>query len=93
MQQPPNLVERNGIINLIHKVCGPLTQGVLAHVYRKPYPDWIDRIELPRGLKFPTCSLFTSAGSQSTIEHIANFISQCADVGTNEFLKLRFFSN
>ena len=27
VQQPPNLVERNDIVNLIHEICGPLTRG------------------------------------------------------------------
>ena len=39
VQQPPNLVERNEIINLIHEVCGPLARGVQTPVYRKPNPD------------------------------------------------------
>ena len=80
IQQPPNLVERNNIINLIHKVFGPLTPGVATPMYRKPYPEWIDRIELLRGLKFPTFSLFTVDGSQSIVVHIAKFTSQCAEV-------------
>ena len=39
VQQPPNLVERNDIINLIHEVCGPLTRGVATPVYRNSYSD------------------------------------------------------
>ena len=39
IQQPPNLVEMNDIINVNHEVCGPLTQGVPTLVYRKSYPD------------------------------------------------------
>ena len=50
-------------------------------------------IELPRGFKFPTFFLFTSDGSQSTVEHIAKFTSQCAEAVANEFLKLRLFAN
>ena len=93
IQQPPNLVEMNDIINLIHEVCGPLTRGVPTPVYRKPYLDWIDRVKLPKGFKFPTFSLCTGDGSQFTAEHIAKFTSQCAKAGTNEFLKLRPFAN
>ena len=91
--QPPNLVERNDIINFIHEVCCPLTLEVPTPVYRKPYPERIERIKLPRGFKFTTFSLFTSDGSQSTVEHIAKFTSQCAEAGTNKFLKLRLFAN
>ena len=37
--------------------------------------------------------MFAGDGSQSTVEHIAKFTSQCADAGTNEYLKLRLFAN
>ena len=78
---------------MIHEVCGPLARGVQTPVYRKPYPDWIDRVEFPRGFKFPTFTLFARNGSQSTIEHIAKFTSQCAGARKNEYLKLRLFAN
>ena len=78
---------------MIHEVCGPLARGVQTPVYRKPYLDWIDRIEFPRGFKFPTFTMFAGDRSQSTVEHIAKFTSQCADARTNEYLKLRLFAN
>ena len=45
------------------------------------------------GSKFPTSSLFTGDRSRSTVEHIAKFTSQCANAGTNKFLKLKMFAN
>ena len=53
----------------------------------------IDRIEFPRGFKFPTFTLFSGDGSQSIVKHIAKFRSQCADVGSKEVLKLRLFAS
>lgn len=40
------------VIGLIQEVCGPLTWGVQTPIYKKLYPEWIDRqFEVPRGLR------------------------------------------
>ena len=87
------MAERNDVINLIHAICGPMPWEVQTPICRKSYPKWINRIEFPRGFKFLTLTLFLGDGSLSAVEHIAKFTSQCADAGTNKFLKLRLFSS
>ena len=65
---------------------------VQTPIYKKPCLEWIDRIEFSNGLNFPTLTLFSGDGSESTIERIARFTSQCTDAETNEFIKLRLFA-
>lgn len=86
-------MDRNDIINIVQEIYGPMARGVQTPVYRKPYPEYIDRIELPRGIKLPVFSLFSGDGSQSTVEHIARYVSQGIEFGNNDLLKLRLFSN
>ncbi|KAG5549920.1 hypothetical protein RHGRI_015030 [Rhododendron griersonianum] len=85
---------RDQVIGLIQKVCGPLSQGVQTLVYKKPYPEWIDRqFEVPRGFKIPDFTLFYGDGIPSTLEHIARFIAQCKELANNDFQKLKLFPN
>ena len=53
------LAERNDIINLIHKIYGPTARVVQTLVYKKLYPEWIDRIEFLRGFKFSAFTLLS----------------------------------
>ena len=74
-------------------MCRPIARGIMMPVYRKPYPKWIDRIEFPRVFIFLTFALFSGDGSQSTVERTTRFTSQCANEGTNEFLKVQLFDS
>ncbi|TNV98726.1 hypothetical protein C5H24_12500, partial [Xylella fastidiosa] len=66
----------------MQEVYGPLNRGVQTQIYRKPYPEWIDRqFEVPRGFKIPDFTLFHGDGKQSTTEHIARFTAQCKELG------------
>ncbi|KAH7839724.1 hypothetical protein Vadar_007900 [Vaccinium darrowii] len=85
---------RDEILGLMQEVYGPLNRGVQTQIYRKPYPEWIDRqFEVPRGFKIPDFTLFHGDGKQSTTEHIARFTAQCKELGNNGFVKLKLFSN
>ena len=41
--QPQQAIPRDQIANLIEEMCGPIAWGVPMPIYRKPYPEWIDR--------------------------------------------------
>ena len=85
---------RDQIIELIQEVYGPSAQGVQMSVYRKPYPEWIDRTyEFPRGYNMPDFSLFNGKIDQSTIEHIARFTTQCGEFTNYDFMKFKLFPN
>ncbi|GMP42059.1 hypothetical protein CsSME_00011926 [Camellia sinensis var. sinensis] len=71
-----------------------MTRGVQTPIYRKPYPEWVDRVhEYPRGFRIPDFTLFYGTGNQSTVEHIARFAAQCGEFTNHDYMKLRLFPN
>ena len=60
---------------------------------RRPYPEAIDRMELPRNVRSSDFTLFSREDNQSTIKHIGRFTIQCDEAATNDFLKLKLFAN
>ncbi|CAN0888761.1 hypothetical protein LINGRAHAP2_LOCUS15927 [Linum grandiflorum] len=83
---------REQVAQLLNEQFGLGVRTTMPPVYRKPYPEWVDRhYPFPRGFGVPDFATFTGIGDQSTVEHIGRFTVQCGDVG--DFLKLRIFGN
>ena len=61
-------------------------------MYRKSYPDLVDKIHLSRGYKTPNFSTFFGEDEKSTMEHISHFTAQCNEANQNENYKLQLFS-
>lgn len=88
------MVPRDQIADIVREMCGPMAQGVQTPVYKKPYPEWVDRVhEYPRGFRIPDFALFYGNGNQSIVEHIARFATQCGEFTNNDYMKLRLFLN
>ncbi|XP_028063193.1 uncharacterized protein LOC114266481 [Camellia sinensis] len=59
VQQAQNMVPRDQIVDIVREICGPMARGVQTPVYRKPYPEWVDRVhEYLRGFRIPDFVLF-----------------------------------
>ncbi|CAI0374579.1 unnamed protein product [Linum tenue] len=87
----PNTL-RDQVAQLIAEQFGMGVRPTMPPVYRKPYPEWVDRLyPFPRGFRVPEFATFTGTGDQSTVEHIGRVTVQCGDVG--DFIKLRVFGN
>ncbi|CAN0916163.1 hypothetical protein LINGRAHAP2_LOCUS29563 [Linum grandiflorum] len=83
---------REQVAQLLNEQFGLGVRTTMPPVYRKPYPEWVDRhYPFPRGFRVPDFATFTGIGDQSTVEHIGRFTVQCGDVG--DFVKLRIFGN
>ena len=54
-------------------------------IYRKSYPEWVDRVPLPRGYKILDFSTFSRDNGKSTMEHVSRFVAQCGEANQNEF--------
>ena len=90
-QQPPGLTQE-ALTNMIERMFGPQMQQINHPVYRKPYPDYIDRdYPFPWGYKVPKFTLFSGDDKMFTLEHVARFTYQCGEVSENDFMKLKFF--
>lgn len=60
-------------------------------IYRRPYPEWFDKVPLPCRYKVPDFSKFSGEDDTSTIEHISRFLVQCGEASVNEALKVKLF--
>ena len=49
--------------------------------------------ELPRGWKIPKFIKFAGDTSESTVEHIARYLTEAGDLANNENLRMKYFPN
>ena len=78
---------------MIEEQVGPTYRRIGRPMYRRPYSEAIDHMELPQNIRSSNFTLFSGEENQSTIEHIGRFTIQCGEAATNEFLKLKLFAN
>ena len=82
-------VNLEAIERMIEERVGPTYRRIGRPMYKRPYPEAIDRMELPRNIRSSDFTLFSGEENQSTIEHIGGFTIQCGEAATNDFLKLK----
>ena len=86
------LINSNMIVGVISKHFGVQLKPVKKPIYRKPYPDWIDRVmPLPKGYKVPYFFTFLGDDDKSTMEHVSRFTAQCGEEIQNDYYKLQLF--
>ena len=61
-----------------------------SYMYRRPFPEWSDRVALPARYIVPDFS-FSGQDDVSTIEHVGQFLAQCGEAACEEALRVRFF--
>ncbi|XP_060675539.1 uncharacterized protein LOC132804980 [Ziziphus jujuba] len=86
-------MDREAVETIIQEKIGPAFRRIGRPSYKRPSLEAINRIEFPRGFRFPEFTLFLGEENQSTVEHIGHFTIQCGEAVANEFLKLRLFAN
>ncbi|CAN1340863.1 hypothetical protein LINPERPRIM_LOCUS38999 [Linum perenne] len=94
--QPPGVHDNNNlreqVAQLLNEHLGLGGRPAMPSVYRKPYPEWVDRHHtFPRGFRVPEFTTFMGTGDQYIVEHVGRFTVQCGDIG--DFVKLRLFGN
>ena len=47
--------------------------------------------ELPRNWKVPKFTKFTGETNESTVEHIARYLTEAGDIANNENFKMKYF--
>ena len=62
-----------------------------SYMYRRPYPDWFDRVPLPNQYNVSDFTKFSGSENISTIEHISWFLVQCGEASAEDPLLVRFF--
>jgi hypothetical protein len=62
-----------------------------GRTYQKPYPEFFDTIPYPWGFRIPNFVKITGEDSNTTYEHIGQFLAQVSDFGINDMHKIRIF--
>ncbi|KAK2410036.1 hypothetical protein QL285_045428 [Trifolium repens] len=55
--------------------------------------EYVLQTELPRGWKIPKFTKFAGDTSESTVEHIARYLTEAGDLTNNENLRMKYFPN
>jgi hypothetical protein len=62
-----------------------------GNLYRHPYPEWFERVPLPRRYKVPDFLKFSRQDNVSTYEHVSRFLAQCGEASAVDALRVILF--
>ncbi|XP_050875960.1 uncharacterized protein LOC127079622 [Lathyrus oleraceus] len=87
-----NMME-NDLTSMIERIMAQngLNTGLRQPNYSSPLPEYILQTELPRGCKIPKFTKFSEDTSESTIEHIARYMTEAGDLANSENLRMKYF--
>ena len=93
--QNNNFTGQNNIANLVETI---LAQNGLNIGMHRPHfvsalSEYVLQAELPRGWKIPKFTKFAGDTSESTVEHIARYLTEAGDLANNENLRMKYFPN
>ncbi|XP_050896711.1 uncharacterized protein LOC127103502 [Lathyrus oleraceus] len=60
-------------------------------LYASPLAEFILQTEAPRGMKVPKYTKFGGESGESTIEHVARYLTESGDLAHNECLRVKNF--
>src|SRR4051812_17628427 len=88
-----NLATENNLTAMIERVMANngLSTGLRRPNYTSPISDYILQTELPRGTKVPKFTKFSGETNESTVEHIARYLTEAGDLAGNEDLRIKYF--
>ncbi|XP_058784285.1 uncharacterized protein LOC131659062 [Vicia villosa] len=82
-----NMATENNLTTLIERIMANngLNTGLRRPNYTSPVADYILQTELPRGTKVPKFPKFSGDTSESTVEHIARYLTEAGN------LRIKYF--
>jgi len=91
--QQINLEGQNNIVNVFETL---LTQngfnlGLQRPNFVSPLSEYVTMEELPRGWKIPKFTKFGGETNESTVKHIAHYLTEASDIANNENLRMKCF--
>ncbi|KAK2422492.1 hypothetical protein QL285_033024 [Trifolium repens] len=91
--QNNNFAGQNNIANLVETI---LAQNGLNIGMHRPHfvsalSEYVLQTELPRGWKIPKFTKFAGDTNESTVEHIARYLTEARDLANNENLRMKYF--
>ncbi|XP_050896268.1 uncharacterized protein LOC127103011 [Lathyrus oleraceus] len=87
-----NMMENN-LTTMIERIIAHngLNTGLRRPNYTSPLSEYVLQTELPRGCKMPKFTKFSGDTSESTIEHIARYMTEAGDLANSENLRMKYF--
>ncbi|XP_050908553.1 uncharacterized protein LOC127122222 [Lathyrus oleraceus] len=87
-----NMMETN-LTTMIERIMAQndLNTGLRRPNYTSPLSEYVLQTELPRGCKIPKFTKFSGDTSESTIEHIARYMTEAGDLANSENLRMKYF--
>ena len=78
------------LANVLREIFGlePKDRG---RAYQKPYFDYFDQVQFPRGYRMPEFVKFSGDDSRTTLEHVCQFLLQCGEASNSDASKLIMF--
>lgn len=88
-----NLLRENNLATIIERIMA--YNGVNMDMqwpnYISPISEFVLQTKLPRGWKVPEFIKFVGDTNESTVEHIARYLTEADDIANNENLSMRYF--
>jgi hypothetical protein len=75
------LLTQNGFFNL----------GLHRPNFVSPFSEYVTMEELPKGWKIPKFTKFGGETNESTVEHIARYLTEAGDISNDENLRMKYF--
>jgi len=93
--QQRNIGAHNNIANFVENIMAQngLNIGLHRPNFISPLSELVLQYELPRCYKIPKFTKFAGDTSESTVEHIAGYLTEAGDLENDENLRLKFFPN
>jgi len=93
--QQQNIGAHNNIAKLVENIMAQngLNIGLHRPNFVSPLSELVLQSELPRGYKIFEFTKFASDTSESTVEHIARYLTEAKDLANDENLRLKYFPN
>jgi len=84
---------RNKIANIVETllVQNSFNMGLHRPNFVSALADYVIAEELPKGWKIPKFTKFGGETNESTVEHIARYLTEAGDIANNENLRMKYF--
>ncbi|XP_050919279.1 uncharacterized protein LOC127136800 [Lathyrus oleraceus] len=88
--QQEDLEVENNLTTIVERIMARngMSSTLQRPLYASPLAEFILQIEAPRGMKVPKYTKFGGESGESTIEHIARYLTESEDLAHNECLRV-----
>ncbi|XP_058760172.1 uncharacterized protein LOC131633478 [Vicia villosa] len=88
-----NVMVENNLTTMIEKIMAQNAKntGLRRPNYTSPLADYIMQTELARGYKVPKFTKFSRDTRESTVKHVARYLTETGDLANSENLRIKYF--